>query len=364
MAAADLLQLIGTGLLNLATGESFYLAAVGLMGLTRAFTTVIGVYNLSTFVLAWIFLNESVTWDTALGAVFILLGVYLVSFYGHAVSPGLARSGRRFRARVVTTARPATPPPPSVTMSPTDGGVVRLPIVGRLPASFGLGIVLAIITGLIWGAGAVWLRSAADGFGRHGRGRRALTRRRQPPRPRRPDPRRVQRPPPRAQSSDDRRPCVSGILAFGVSSVLFIVALERVGAGQTVVLFSTAPLLRSHSGPFSSASASHCGSSPAPSSPSSASPSSPEPARRHRRSGENRTRKRAATSQASGRREGLQLHRSGRDRPQGLRGAGAGVGGDVGVGVGLSEADRTISCRVPRAPLRYPDPRPTRARVP
>ena len=242
MAAADLLQLIGTGLLNLATGESFYLAAVGLMGLTRAFTTVIGVYNLSTFVLAWIFLNESVTWDTALGAVFILLGVYLVSFYGHAVSPGLARSGRRFRARVVTTARPATPPPPSVTMSPTDGGVVRLPIVGRLPASFGLGIVLAIITGLIWGAGAVWLRSAADGFDATAAGAvrlpvaasllvlAALI---------------------PAESSVRRRAlshrtigvlAVSGILAFGVSSVLFIVALERVGAGQTVVLFSTAPL--------------------------------------------------------------------------------------------------------------------------
>ena len=252
MAAGDLLQLIGTGLLNLATGESLYLAAVGLMGLTRAFTTVMGVYNLSAFLLAWIVLDETVTWDIALGAGLIVLGVYLVSFYGRAASPGLAGRGRRFRARVVTTVAPAVPQPGSVTpasattdsrtTAPTDAGVVRLPIVGRLPASFRLGIVLAIVTGLIWGAGAVWLRSAADGFDATAAGAvrlpvaaSLLVLAAVVP----------------AESSLRRRAlsprtigvlAVSGVLAFGVSSVLFIVALERVGAGQTVVLFSTAPL--------------------------------------------------------------------------------------------------------------------------
>lgn len=243
MAAGDILQLMGNGLLNLAAGETLYLAAVGLMGMTRAFTTVMGIYNLSAFLLAWILLDETVTWDVALGAVLILLGVYLVSFYGRATSPGLARIGRRSGGPEATAPTPADPPPhrPSTPL-PGGPGVVRFPIAGPLPASFGLGIVLAIATGLTWGVGAVWLRSAADGFDATAAGAirlpvaasllvlAALI---------------------PAESSVRRRALrhrtigiliVSGILAFGVASVLFIVALEKVGAGQTVVLFSIGPL--------------------------------------------------------------------------------------------------------------------------
>jgi len=245
MAAGDIVQLIGTGLLNLATGESLYLAAVGLMGMSRAFTTVIGVYNLSAFILAWIFLDETVTWDIALGAALILVGVYLVSFYGRVAPTGGARVGLRAGRRATTGAAPAIPPPPGHPAQARSGPPavnVRLPIFGPLPASFGLGVAMAIATGLIWGAGAVWLRSAADGFDATTAGAvrlpvaasllvlAALI---------------------PADSSVRRRALrprtigllmISGILAFGVSSVLFIVALEEIGAGQTVVLFSTAPL--------------------------------------------------------------------------------------------------------------------------
>lgn len=272
MRATDLLQFIGTGVVNLAIGESLYGAAVVMIGLTRAYTMVVGVYNLTAFLLAAALLGETLSWKIALGAIMVLLGVYLVALYGRVRQPdggvslpvmegddlfGPAAGGRRsFRPHLRTGRRPTRPPirggdsaQPSraalsaaVALPARTVPEVRILFLGRLPSSWALGVALAIFTGLAWGCSAVWLRSAAEGFDAAAVSTvrlpvaallLALSTLTQP-------------------ASTLRRGGftprqlgllgLSGILGQGVASVLFVFSLQEVGAGKTVVLFSTAPL--------------------------------------------------------------------------------------------------------------------------
>ena len=232
MSVWDILQLLGTGMLNLTIGESLYAAAVASIGLTRSFTTVMGTYNLATFLLAAALLGESVTWEVALGAVAIVVGVYVVPVARTRRTAGGAAGPGRAGARA-----------PPQAWRPKGEVDVRLPFFGRLRAGVGMGIVLALVTGLVWGAGAVWMRSATEGFDAAAAS--------------------VVRMPAamsvlviaalaQPESSFRGRPMalrtagvlgLSGILTQGVSGLLFIVSLAEIGAGQTVVLFSTgAPL--------------------------------------------------------------------------------------------------------------------------
>lgn len=270
MSARDVLQFAGTGLLSLMVGESLYAGAVAIIGMTRAFTTVVGIYNLAAFGLAALLLGESVSWDVAFGSAFVIAGVYLVSLYGRAEGgPGAVpravrrrsmppqfaaaqRFGWRLSAmRTVASfmasiaGASGSPAQAARRADPSPAGEidVRLPFIGRLPARIGVGILMAVAAGLVWGAAAVWLADVAEGFNATAVGLARL---------------------PAAagllmvaawmdQGSSVRRRAVSrrtmwilvasGILAQGVASILFILALVEIGAGQSVVLFSTAPLI-------------------------------------------------------------------------------------------------------------------------
>lgn len=187
MRATDILQFLGTGVVTLAIGENLYAAAVSMIGLARAFTLVVGLYNLMAFVLAALLLGEEVTWRIVLGALLVVLGVYLVALYGRVRTPPIApataassatsnaRPGRRrwpplrpaaprADARAPGTAAPPDPltNEPLLTVRPPME--VHLLLVGALPSSFALGVVLALLTGLTWAGSAVWLRSVSEGF--------------------------------------------------------------------------------------------------------------------------------------------------------------------------------------------------------
>ena len=222
MDTLDFLQLAATGVLNLFIGESLYAASVTALGLNRSFTTVMGAYNLTAFALGVLLLGEAVSIRIGIGAGCILAGVYLVATYGRAAHdrPDLAPH------------KPAAP------------GEVRFPLLGTVTATVGVGLIAAMLAGAAWGSGAIWLRHAADGFDAP-----AVS---------------AVRIPPAAimlvtiavvqsgaslsqnLSRLSRRTmliiALSGILSQGVSGLLFVVALGDIGAGQTVVLLSTAPL--------------------------------------------------------------------------------------------------------------------------
>ena len=259
------LQLVGTGLILFLLGESLYTAAIASIGLTRTFTTVIGLEYLVAFILAALFLGEAVTGQMALGALLVLAGVYLVALYGRRRAaerrPDPVAAGRgptklaacsqsTPRRGIIGTVRRHdgmvrgnSGVPDAVAMQPSASNQAMLPFIGRFSPGFWLGFALAVATGLAWGGGIVWLRSAADGLDATAAGavrlyggapllllaavmqRETAFRRRE----------------------ISRRTGIllilSGVLGYGFASLLFIVALGRIGTGPTVVLFSTSPIM-------------------------------------------------------------------------------------------------------------------------
>ena len=198
MSASDLLQLMGTGILLLVVGESLYTASIATIGLTRAFPTVMGLEYVFAFLLAAVLLGETVTWQIAVGSLLVIAGVYLVALYGRAPqaagtaacdppagrasdpasvqAPGPLMGSRwsllRFRGGVRGGPRGGNrragglgEPAGRGAGEHTAGGLeTRLPFIGRITPGFWVGFALAVITGVAWGGGIVWLSSAADGF--------------------------------------------------------------------------------------------------------------------------------------------------------------------------------------------------------
>lgn len=227
MSFDDVWQLIGTAMLNLAVGDTFYIGAVMLLGVNFAYPAGLGLFALFSFLLSVIFLGETVTWDTALGSALVLAGVYVVLLYGRETSHA--------------------PPPPAGLRRGTAAAADRTPspttaLRARLPGRVAIGLLLLLITAVSWAAGTVWLRDVSQGFDAAAVGlvripsalvtigavafltpgsslrRRTVSRR------------------------SHGVLAVEGLLGAGIGSLLLIFAVQNIGAGETAVLVSLSPL--------------------------------------------------------------------------------------------------------------------------
>ena len=230
MSFDDIWQLLGTAMLNLAVGDTFYIGAVMLLGVNFAYPAGLGLFALFSFLLSVIFLGETVTWDTALGSALVLAGVYVVLLYGRE------------------TARTPAPAPLTATRRGTDAAATnRAPgpttrLRARMPGRVAVGLLLLLITATSWAGGTVWLRDVSQGFDAAAVGLVRI---------------------PSAMitigavafltpGSSLRRRTVSrrshgvlaveGLLGAGIGSLLLIYAVQNIGAGETAVLVSLSPL--------------------------------------------------------------------------------------------------------------------------
>ena len=222
MGVGSMLGIFGAGLMRMTVGEIFYVASIETLGFTRAFTTTVALYNIFTFALAFIFLDEAITGRIIIGAVLVIAGVYLAALYGRARRPGGRPAGG-------ATALGRPPPRP-------------LSLRGTPARSVGMGLLFTIVTAIAWAIGTVWLRDAGDDFDpgavagmrlwpaailmftaaslypRTSLRRRAI----------------------------DRRSMVmlgvAGVFGLGLSGFLLVTALQKVGAAQTGVFASMGPL--------------------------------------------------------------------------------------------------------------------------
>ena len=221
MSLDDIGQLIGTAVLNIAVGDTFYIGAVMLLGVNFAYPAGLGLFALFSFLLSVIFLGETVTLDTALGSALVLAGVYVVLLYGRGAqnTPAPASGAAAGHATGLT-------------------GRLRARITGRVA----VGLALLVITALSWAAGTVWLRDAAEGFDAAAVGFVRIPsamitiaaiafltpgsslRRLSVPR--------------RSQGVL----AIEGVIGAGVGSLLLIIAVQEIGAGETAVLVSLSPL--------------------------------------------------------------------------------------------------------------------------
>jgi drug/metabolite transporter (DMT)-like permease len=227
MSLDDIWQLIGTAMLNLAVGDTFYIGAVMLLGVNFAYPAGLGLFALFSFLLSVIFLGETVTLDTALGSALVLAGVYVVLLYGRQPESAPAPPSGPRRAADRAPGRPR---------GPTSA------LRARMPGRVALGLVLLLVTATSWAAGTVWLRDVSQGFDAAAVGlvripsamitigaiafltpgsslrRRAVSRR------------------------SHGVLAVDGLLGAGIGSLLLIVAVQDIGAGETAVLVSLSPL--------------------------------------------------------------------------------------------------------------------------
>ncbi len=87
MEAHDIWQLVLAGLIGWGIGEPLYAIAIGVIGLTRSYIVVTGVYSLGAFVFPVVFLHEPFDERDGLGALLIIGGVYLVALRGRRPVP-------------------------------------------------------------------------------------------------------------------------------------------------------------------------------------------------------------------------------------------------------------------------------------
>ena len=229
MGVGDLAQFIGAGTISMVLGEPLFIAAIAVLGLTRGFPTIMGLMTMVAYLGSVIVLGESVDWQVAVGSAMVLLGVYLVVLYGRAQAQLPSTPASEAAGAAAVKDYSLTAP-------------VRIPVVGITAPRLVVGLLLAMGVGLAWGQEGVWIRSSSEGFDAvavHAvrvpviaaiwcliisfMPRSAIRRR-----------------------AVDRRGVVfiaaSGAISLGLSGILFIYAVQEIGAGPNAVLFATAPL--------------------------------------------------------------------------------------------------------------------------
>lgn len=236
MSAGEALAIMATGFIGSTLGETVYTATVVVMGMTRAFTCVTGLYILFTYIGAVIFLDESVGWQVALGSVLVIGGVYLVAIFGRP------RQGvERRKAAAIAGGSAPMDPDAGATQPTPPAAVPAFPFATRLRPGLTTSVVLVLLTSVLWAISAVWLRDASEGFQATTVGivrlpvvlplffialmRRDTTLRRNA-----------------ISLRGHVALAISGIVGTGLTLLLFIYALQRIGPGETSVLFSTSPL--------------------------------------------------------------------------------------------------------------------------
>lgn len=246
MEAGHILQFIGTAALAMILGEPLFIGAVALLGVTRAFPMVMGLLSFFAYFLSVIFLGESIGWQVALGSVLVIAGISVVVLYGRAQPgsdgpagglPRLLRLGRAKRPPIAGATLDAEAALPAPRLAR-----VRIPLVGLEVPRLALGLLLATGVALAWAGESVWLRGVSEGFepaAVHGvrvpvvavillviasvprnttLHRRALSRR------------------------SVILVGISGMISIGMAGILFVFALQRIGAGPASTIFATSPV--------------------------------------------------------------------------------------------------------------------------
>ena len=197
------LALIISSVIGLVIGDSVYVGALRRLGLTRAFTVSLGVFIVLTYLLAIFWVDEKVTLWAAGGTVLVLIGVYSVA-----------------------------------NLNKEEHSQEKNPLKNESKRGWGL----LLLASLLWAIATVWLRDAANGedvlavaalrvpaAGVVLMGLATIS-----------------------QRSDLRRRVISnrdhtilffaGILGAGAATILFIFAIQEVGAGRAAVTTAIAPI--------------------------------------------------------------------------------------------------------------------------
>ncbi|MCY3887594.1 MAG: EamA family transporter [Chloroflexi bacterium] len=176
-------QLVVGGLVAYVLAEPGYVLSLGLLGLTRGYTVVIGLFSLFSYVFPAVFLGEPIGLQEALGGVVIIVGVYIVALYGRRRplrvgeerGEPLASSGdhgprcrrwlSRSRRRSGGGLRPISGGSGlTEAVAPGPSSSVRIPGTPIRLSRILLGSLVALLTAIAWAGDTTLLRAIADPF--------------------------------------------------------------------------------------------------------------------------------------------------------------------------------------------------------
>jgi drug/metabolite transporter (DMT)-like permease len=201
MAVITAVSMAGSGVLGQALGDTLYINALGFLGVSRTFPITNSAYPFLTFVLAVLLLGESLAWTLPVGGALIVGGI----------------------SWIVVEQRRAD-----------AAGSVRVELVR--------GVVFAIAAAMAWAGATVWLRGQQGNLDAFGAASLripaaslavwatiAMTRGDSPP----------------LRQLTARSIAIvglAGLLGTGVGGVLFIYAVESIGAAKTAFVTTCAPV--------------------------------------------------------------------------------------------------------------------------
>ena len=202
MSAATAVAMVGSGILSMGIGDSLYFASLRLLGASLSVPISSSVYPLLTFLIAALWLGESVSLQVLLGTALIIAGIVLLLQRRDGVHSGALDSSARPR------------------------------LTGRRK-----GLALVGAATIFYALSTTWLRAGSGNLGPVAAGvlRMGATAAFLLPAARQSE----ERP---AAARDLLAAAVAGVLGMGIGGLFYIAAVEQVGAGRTAILTSTMPL--------------------------------------------------------------------------------------------------------------------------
>jgi drug/metabolite transporter (DMT)-like permease len=195
-------SMMGSGIMGQAVGDTLYINALGLLGVSRTFPITNSAYPFITFLLAVLLLGEAVTWTLPIGGALIVAGITWIVVEQRRAAANDDIQVELVRGVLFALAAASAWATATIWLRGQQGDLDALATASlRIPAA----------------SAAVWITIAMT----RGRGETPL---------RQLTPRSV------------AVVAAAGVLGTGLGSILFIYAVDEIGAAKTAFLTTSAPV--------------------------------------------------------------------------------------------------------------------------
>lgn len=199
------ISMMGSGIMGQAVGDTLYINALGNLGVTRTFPITNSAYPFITFILAVLVLGEDVTWTLPIGGALIVTGITWIVLAQRRADATAEVKVELVRGLVFALAAAAAWATATIWLRGQQGNLDAIGAATlRIPAASAATIATLAITQRARLAGTIPF---------------AL-----PPLP------------------SAAMIAMAGVLGTGIGSILFIYAVEDIGAARTAFLTTSAPV--------------------------------------------------------------------------------------------------------------------------
>jgi drug/metabolite transporter, DME family len=191
-----------SGLIAIAVGDTLYIKSLTFIDVSRAFPIGQCTFPVLTMIVAIFLLDESFSWFNTLGGALVLMGLYMVAILGKRTATSSASAKDDIRGVLLALA---------AALAWTAGAIALKLGVPEIDAFIAAAIRISVSAIALTGLGLFRKRSWAFLFRKDGRRNIIMA-------------------------------STTGVLTYGIAAVGYIVAMQLIGAGKTVLITAAAPI--------------------------------------------------------------------------------------------------------------------------